>query len=687
MRRPAVPVGASLLDALAKVESTEAAPPPILDRPAQEPFQEPVTIGLRPVFAFAPPRPRTQLGDPFLEAWRPALDEAGDGPLTLDPPWGSDEPLALDVESYPNFFAVCLKNLVTGARLAFERSARSALNPAALRTMLARGTVVTFNGANYDMPMIAAALDGADEAALNELSRQIISNDRGGLRSLLGIDHIDLFEVNPSVRQGLKVLHGRLHGRYMVDLPFAPNTWLTPAQMNVVTAYCLNDLDATEGLWRALREPLALREALSREYGMDLRSRSDAQIGEAIVIRRFEGIARRRVQKVVEGQQGSFRYEPAKFIDFTSVELQDVLKRIASAEFTIDGREGVAAPQGLKDIIVKIGAASYAMGIGGLHSQEANRTIRSNNERVLIDVDVSSQYPMIISQLGTHPPALGPEFIDVYSTLIAERIAAKAAGYKTKADGLKLSANGVYGKLGSPYSPLYSPRMMIATTLTGQLSLLMLIERAEAAGIEVVSGNTDGVTFLCPRAIEEELHDVVSSWEYDTGFSVEWQQYRSLHNQSVNSYIAIREDGKVKRKGPLADPWSEGDLRGQMSKNPQMTVVSEAVVRYLRDGAPAEATVASASDPRAFVTVIKATGGATWRGTPLGRVVRYYWSLDSDPILYADSGRRVAKTEGARPMLGMTDRVPADIDRPRYIAEARKWLTDLGASDDGGLFR
>ena len=47
--------------------------------------------------------------------------------------------------------------------------------------------------------------------------------------------------------------------------------------------------------------------------------------------------------------------------------------------------------------------------------------------------------------------------------------------------------------------PFYEPNLMISVTLTGQLTLLMLIERAERAGIPVVNDKTDGVLIRHPR--------------------------------------------------------------------------------------------------------------------------------------------------------------------------------------------
>lgn len=250
--------------------------------------------------------------------------------------------------------------------------------------------------------------------------------------------------------------------------------------------------------------------------------------------------------------------------------------------------------------------------------------------------------------------------------------------YKVQAEGGKLSANGVYGKLGSSYSPLYSPNLLIATTLTGQLSILMLAEQAESAGVQVVSANTDGVVFRCPRNKEQDLDKIITWWEAETGFEIERARYRSLYSSSVNCYLAVREDGKIKRKGPIADPWKDNDLRGQMMKNPQMTICSEAVLQLALAGTPIEETINACTDPRAFVTTIKVAGGGLWRGRKLGRAVRYYWSTDGDPITYADAARKVAKTDGAAPLLELIPgQLPPDLDRARYRAEAARLAIDL----------
>ena len=254
---------------------------------------------------------------------------------------------------------------------------------------------------------------------------------------------------------------------------------------------------------------------------------------------------------------------------------------------------------------------------------------------------------------------------------------------KVKVDGQKLNLNGNFGKFGSSYSSLYAPHLLVAVTLTGQLSILQMIERAETAGISVVSANTDGLTLRCPRIKLDELNEMIRTWEEETGFETEYTPYQALYNASVNSYIAVKEKGTPKVKGPIADPWAEGDSRGMMSKNPQATVVSEAAVRWLTDRVPVERTIRGEPDPRRFLTLVRVAEGGVWRGLKLGKACRWYWSTDGDPILTAATGRRVGKTEGARPMMEILGRVPDDVDYLRYCEEAERLLSDLGARREG----
>lgn len=618
-----------------------------------------------------------------------------------------------DVETYKNFFYIGFLHLESGRRIGFELSDRSpTFDRKRVSTIMKKNLIVTFNGASYDIPMITLALDGVSNFELKRASDRIIKTGlkpwtvAAALRiQIPEIDHIDLIEPVPSVMQGLKTLNGRLHGLHMADLPHHPDAVLTEDEMDDNIVYNGNDLDATALLFKAMREPLELRSALSEQYGVDMRSKSDAQIGETIVRTRVQQMTGKRAARDSDAIKGTtFRYDPPSFMRFRTPQLQDIFDQVCSTTFEVRPDGKVSFPKAFEKLKIHVGSSVYKMGIGGLHSTEANRSVHSDDENVLVDVDVAGQYPRIIMTLGLYPPALGKSFLDVYNGIIVERLIAKQKKDKVRDQGGKIAVNGVYGKLGSPYSVVYAPHLMIAVTLTGQLSLLMLIEAAELAGIPVVSANTDGVIFNCPREFfngfvlredgskterlaPSKLAEIVERWETVTDFTMEAASYRSLYNSSVNSYVAIKDDGSVKLKGPIANPWATGDLRGQMMKNPQMTICSDAVVAYLTKGTPVEETIRACTDIRSFVTVVKVTGGATWRDGYLGKVVRFIWSIYGEPILYSiphpktGNFKKVSKSDGSRPVMTLPDALPSDIDYERYIEEARTMLVDLGAGD------
>src|SRR5690606_5961779 len=114
----------------------------------------------------------------------------------------------------------------------------------------------------------------------------------------------------------LKVLHARLHGKQLRELPFDPDVSLEHWQIDKLREYLHNDLDATDMLYQALEEPLSLREALSNDLGMDLRSKSDSQMGLAIIKRRVEERLGRRVDRTTIAPGTTFKYTAPDYIRF-----------------------------------------------------------------------------------------------------------------------------------------------------------------------------------------------------------------------------------------------------------------------------------------------------------------------------------------------------------------------------------
>lgn len=269
------------------------------------------------------------------------------------------------------------------------------------------------------------------------------------------------------------------------------------------------------------------------------------------------------------------------------------------------------------------------------------------------------------------------------SSLRAE-LAALRAEFKaqdTKANTNKISLNGSFGKFGSPWSLLYSPDLLIQTTVTGQLALLMLIEWIEGCGIQVVSANTDGIVIKCPRTRQDDLGAVIKRWEEATGFETEETRYKALYSRDVNSYIAVKEDNSVKLKGAYSEP----EPVASSWPSPHNNVCIDAVCDYLIHGIPLDLTIRTCTDIRRMIEVRNVTGGGKWREQYLGRAVRWYMSTDYAPILRVKPNKKgnhdqVAGTERAKPLMIMDGSIPADLDVDAYVREAEQILVDIGVS-------
>lgn len=631
-----------------------------------------------------------------------------------------------DIESYPNYFLIAFKSIDSGKVVYFEDDAdMNAIDIPKLNWVMHNFTLISFNGNHYDLPIAAIAVAGGDAEDMYKATEQIIVYGERPhdvlksfrVKAIKEIDHIDLKEVAP-LHDSLKIYAGRLHTRRMQDLPFKPGTVLSSPQKDIVRYYCVNDLRATEELHNELHPAIKLRQEMSKEYKTDLRSKSDAQVAEAVILsglRSMTGQARFPKPTIKVGE--SFKYKIPHYIQFQTPLLNWVLDNVRNADFIID-LGGEVIPPPCFPMEFDIAAASYTMGIGGLHSKEKSVTHRAENGWRLIDRDVQSFYPQVILSQQLFPAHLGPAFLKVYKTIVTRRLAAKEGAanlkkmYKGKeipadvqkriddytlvADSLKITINGSFGKFGNAYSILYSPHLMIQVTLTGQLVLLMLIERLELAGIRVVSANTDGIVIKCHETQEATLDAIVKQWETDIDCKTEETRYKSIHNKDVNNYFAIKEDGEMKVKGVYAEKGSAGN--SVLSKNPYALIASDAVKEFLLNGTPVDHTIRKCEDIRRFTCLrfVKGkpgeTGGAvkvySRPGEPpsefpneyLGKAVRWYYSTTvQGEIVNAINGNKISMTDGARPVMTLPDKMPEDMDYDWYIAKANKIIEEIAA--------
>ena len=304
----------------------------------------------------------------------------------------------------------------------------------------------------------------------------------------------------------------------------------------------------------------------------------------------------------------------------------------------------------------------------------------------------------------------------------------------------KLLSNGTFGKLGSPYSAFYSPDLMLAVTLTGQLNLAQLIFDIEyRPDIKVLSANTDGIMVQYPASQRDRVLKVISENAVRTGFEYEESAYKTVALANVNNYVAITEDrdvaiikpdgsfelsrskgGKLKRKGLFAEK--------SLMKNPTNEVCSLAACEYLRSGKDIREFVYEHSVIEDFLSIRNVKGGGIqydrmeevddWEliedlgtkdnlwssktigkqvrrksrpapvevgvgGTAFGRIAR--WAMEKGgtmPINYIGSGNRVPKTNGAKLVMTLPDSFPDWIDVDWYIQQSLSILADIGVNPE-----
>lgn len=589
-----------------------------------------------------------------------------------------------DIEVFKNYLLVAFKRLNTNEYVIFEAHDNGTLHLPSLNWFIRRHKLYGFNSNAFDLPILTYALTGANTSQVKEVCNRIIHDN---IRQFdfysefkldkLRLAHSDIIGICP-LDGSLEAYGANLHAKSIQPMPVDPETFLTPEQKASVGWYCLKDLDITELLVNNLESQLILRENMSKQYGIDLMSASDAQIAEK-VIRSEVGHVLGKVPKSKVHPGDLFDYEPPAWVFFTTPQLQTLLEDIEDSVFRVGPGGHPEAPETLQKRTVTIGRNTYTVGLGGLHSTEKSQAVIPRDGGFLLDIDVASYYPAIILNNEFAPDHLGKTFLKVYQDLVDRRLEAKKIKHPD-ADSLKIVINGTYGKFGDKFSCVYSPKNVTQVTLTGQLALLMLIEHVEVElGIQVVSANTDGIVFNLRDSEElSRLRESVKRWNAHTSLETEETFYKALYSRDVNNYIAIKVDpsAKPKTKGTYLQP--EGIFR--FHKNPDCNIVSKAICEYITKQTPVAETILKCQDIREFIIARQARGGATFNGEYVGKFVRWYYSRYSkSTIVYKNSGNTVSKSEGAMPIPVLPDQFPPDVDFDKYIELAEKGLLLIGA--------
>lgn len=590
----------------------------------------------------------------------------------------------IDCEIYRNYFLLAAMNVDTRKLIYIEMHEGQPFDKIAAARLMRDYLTISFNGLGFDNLLIQAAIAGANLEQLKGLCDEIIVEKKQAWQVRKAHDiyaqpHdwncIDVMQVVAG-KANLKIYGGRMGMPTLQDLPLDPSALLTSEDRAGMRKYCVNDLDTTLELYNRLAPQIKLREAMSTQYGIDMRSKGDAQIAEAIMKHEVEAALKKKVY-APKPEHVKFNYKPAGIINFAAQNLKDLYSKILDTQFQTSKKHAIELPDWLKKDRIEIDGRYYKIGIGGIHSQEKKQAVVCAHDERLFELDVASYYPNIILEQNIKPTTLKNSFQPIYKRILKERLTAKHTAKHTgdtaTNETLKIVLNGSFGKLGAKHSILRDPQAFIQVTLTGQLSLLMLIERITATGASVVSANTDGIVVLTKKDNDNAVMKAAFDWELETSYPLERTDYSALYSRDVNNYLAIKNDCSTKGKGIFA---ATG-----LSKNPDCPIIYTAVKNYILNKTPLKKTILNEKSILEFMVLRQVSGGAVWRGEKLGKAVRFYYSnevAESETINYISNGNTVGKSAGGRPCMVLPDVLPTDINYEHYIKLAEKVLKGVG---------
>ena len=525
--------------------------------------------------------------------------------------------------------------------------------------------MVGFNNEAYDYPLLHHILNHyeeykwltGDEIACKsyEKSQYLIDetfteiNDKNKY-----IRQLDLYKIwhynNKARATSLKDLEIAMRMDNVEEMPIHHTTWCKKGDEIQVLSYNKNDVDATykfllvtlgetnNPLYKG-KDKIKLRTNLTKKFKVNCLNLADVPIGEALMLNLYAR-ATNDDPNWLKKRGGTKRP-------------QICLKDCIPSWCNIKSKEFSKFTEELNHTIVYESNPEYStsiifhniqfdLGLGGGHACCKPGVYQSDDKVIIVDYDVSSLYPSVARSLNIYPEHLGPEFMELYSQFIDDRIAEKHKPKDVRdnvlIEGYKLILNGTYGKSGEDKSFLYDPLYKYKTTIGGQCFICMWAERMVSVCPELkfLQANTDGITIMCPKNKLEDIRKVNLQLTDETTLVIEEAFYDKMIIRDVNNYLAeysdsTRDNEHIKLKGDF-------EIDKEFHKDPSMRIVPIALKNYFLYNIPVMDTLKSSDDIFDFCLRLKTNSKSTPYiqqydkekkiivDTKLNRTTRYYVS-------------------------------------------------------------
>lgn len=538
-----------------------------------------------------------------------------------------------DIEVYPNCF-VLVARFLGEEKPVYKKfvlhESRDDYN-LLLEFLRTKPTLIGYNNLSYDGQVIEHIYQSVSRKSTKEIyefSEKAINGRKENEFNLpysdwdLSFSHVDLFKINhfdnANKRTSLKWLEFSMRSPKMQDLPIPIGSEIANSSVDKIVSYCKNDVDNTTDFFYKCLPMIELRNDLVNKYqNHRIMNMSDSSIGEFVFKKALleSGISKKKLEAVTKRKTIAVADCILDYISFNSEEFNNVLSTFKSIIVDDPWENGL---KGVHQQSVVFDDMTFDFGTGGLHAAYKPGLYKSDDEEVIVTIDVTSFYPFLSIVNNFYPEHLGDIFCKIYKDLFDER--KKHPKGSSENYALKIALNGVYGKSNSKFSIMYDPQFTLKITINGQLLLTMLAEELSTLG-RLLLCNTDGLEIKIPRSKLEEMYQICDAWEALTGLSLEYDTYRMIAFKDVNNYVAQTENGTIKRKGMFRtyyDYTEEDNKPHSYDENPSATIIPEALCEYFVNDKSIEEYIHGVNNIYPFMYGIK------------GRKGFDYWLISAD---------------------------------------------------------
>jgi len=547
-----------------------------------------------------------------------------------------------DIEQFPNFHSFCGIDIDTGKKYTYViHNSRNDIVEY-LNFLKDVNTLIGFNNINYDYPMIHYLMNleilfknfSADKINkfLYKESSRLINSEFTEIKNPK-IKQIDLFRIhhynNKAKITSLKWIGIYLKFKKIQDLPFKPNTLIESSDVGKIIDYNFNDVFITYEFFKYSEKDIQLRNILSEKFNLDLTNSDSPNIGTEIFasyLSKYLKIDLNSLKKLRTYRESidlnecilnNISFESEEFsslLNYLKNQVIDKTKgffvnlpllKVKSILPYVDPLSINSKKELLKNLNIKYKGITYVYGLGGIHASIEPGIYTSDDEYMILDIDVTSYYPFLSIKNKFYPEHLTEIFCEVYEFIFNER--AKYPKKTPENEGLKLALNGSFGKSNSEYSYFFDSKFTMQITINGQLLLTRLIEKLSLniPDLFVLQANTDGITVKFKRCYYNIVKYYCKEWEKLTGLVLEEEEYSKMFILNVNNYIGVYKNSKK-------EPKFKGDsflTEREPHKNHSAKIIQIAVKEYLLNGISLEDTIKNHKDIFDFCYCFKSNKG------------------------------------------------------------------------------